>query len=56
MKCYTGPRTDSLDKQAKLRKMHIRFGTWDVRSLYGAGSLLTVAGGKARRKETTGKT
>jgi hypothetical protein len=29
--------------QAKRRKMAIRFGTWNVRSLYRSGSLKTVA-------------
>jgi hypothetical protein len=43
-KCYKGPRTwtDSLDKRPKLRKMDMRFGTWNVRSLYRAGSHITV--------------
>jgi hypothetical protein len=27
----------------KLRKLDVRFGTWNVRSLYMAGSLMTVA-------------
>jgi hypothetical protein len=45
MKCHKKPWiwTDSLDKQPKLMKMDIRFGTWNVRSLYRAGSLMTVA-------------
>jgi hypothetical protein len=45
MKCDRGPRTwtDSLGKRPKLRKMDVRFGTWTVRSLYRAGSLVTVA-------------
>jgi hypothetical protein len=34
---------DSLDKQPKLRKMYTRFGTWNLRSLYWAGSLITGA-------------
>jgi hypothetical protein len=34
---------DSLDKQPKLKKMDMRFGMWNVRSLYRAGSLRTVA-------------
>jgi hypothetical protein len=34
---------DSLDKQLKQKKMDMRFGTWNVRSLYRAGSLRTVA-------------
>jgi hypothetical protein len=38
------PRTwkDSLDKRPKRKKMDMRFGTWNVRSLYRAGSLRTV--------------
>jgi hypothetical protein len=45
MKCYKGPRTwtDALE-QPKPRKMDIRFGTWNVRSLYRSGSLKTVSG------------
>jgi hypothetical protein len=44
-KCHKGPQTwtDSLDKQPKLRKMDTRFRTWNVRSLYRAGSLVTAA-------------
>jgi hypothetical protein len=34
---------DSLDKRLKLKKMDMRFGTWNIRSLYRAGSLMTVA-------------
>jgi hypothetical protein len=34
---------DSLDKQSKLKKMDMKFGTRTVRSLYRAGSLMTVA-------------
>jgi hypothetical protein len=43
--CHKAARTwtDSLDKRLKLRKMNVRFGTWNVRSLYRAGSLVTVA-------------
>jgi hypothetical protein len=43
-RCHKGPRTwaDSLDKRPKLRKMDMIFGTWNVRSLYGAGSIMTV--------------
>jgi hypothetical protein len=39
-KCHKGPRTwtNYLDR----RKMDMGFGTWDVRSLYMAGSLITV--------------
>jgi hypothetical protein len=33
---------DSLDKRPKLRKMHMRLGTWNVRSLYRAGLLIIV--------------
>jgi exonuclease III len=32
-----------LDKRPKLKKIEMRFGTWNVRSLYRAGSLMTVA-------------
>jgi hypothetical protein len=41
----TEPRTwtDSLDKRPKLRNMDMRFGTWNVRSLSGAGCLMTVS-------------
>jgi hypothetical protein len=44
MKCHKGLQTlmDSLDKRPKLRQMHIRFGTWNVRSLYRASFLMTV--------------
>jgi hypothetical protein len=44
-KCHKGPRTwkDSLDKWPKLRKMVMRFGIWNVRCMYRAGSLMTVA-------------
>jgi hypothetical protein len=44
-KCYKGPRTwtDSLGKWPKLQKMNMRFGTWKVRSLYRAGSIMTIA-------------
>jgi hypothetical protein len=34
---------DSLDKQLKLKKEDMRFRTWNVRSLYRAGLLRTVA-------------
>jgi exonuclease III len=33
---------ESLDKQPKLRKMGMRFGTWNVKSLYRADLLMTV--------------
>jgi hypothetical protein len=36
--------TDSLDKRPKPRNMDMRFGLWDVRSLYRAGSIMTVSG------------
>jgi hypothetical protein len=44
-KTFTKPRTwtDSLDKRPKRKEMDMRFGTWNVRSLYRAGSLRTVA-------------
>jgi hypothetical protein len=35
--------TDSLDKGLKQWNMDIRFGTWNVGSLYRAGSLVTVS-------------
>jgi hypothetical protein len=40
-----GPRTltDLLDKRPKLKQMDMTFGMWNVRSLYRAGSLMTVA-------------
>jgi hypothetical protein len=34
---------DSLDKQPKQKKMDMRFGMWNVRILYRAGSLKTAA-------------
>jgi hypothetical protein len=42
--CHKGPRTptDSLDKRPKLRKIVMRFGTWNVRSMYRAVSVMTV--------------
>jgi hypothetical protein len=33
---------DSLDKQPKCWNMDMRFGIWNIRSLYRAGSLMTV--------------
>jgi hypothetical protein len=33
---------DSLDKQSTLRKMDLRFGKWNVRSLYRAGLHMTL--------------
>jgi exonuclease III len=35
--------TDFLDKRRKQKKMDMRFGTWNVRSMYRAGSLRAVA-------------
>jgi hypothetical protein len=35
--------TDLLGKQSRLKKMDMRFGTWNVRSMYRAGSLMAVA-------------
>jgi hypothetical protein len=45
MKYHKGPQTwpDSLDKRPKLRKTDMRFGMYNLRSLYRAGSLMTVA-------------
>jgi hypothetical protein len=34
---------DPLDRVLKLKKMGMRFGTWHIRSLYGAGSHMTIA-------------
>jgi hypothetical protein len=34
---------DSFDKQPKRKKMDMRFGTWNVGSMYKAGSLRSVA-------------
>jgi hypothetical protein len=31
-----------MDKRSKLRKMDMGIGTWNIRSLYRAGSLMTV--------------
>jgi len=36
--------------QPRLQEMDMRFGTWNVRSLYRAGSLKTVASELARYK------
>jgi hypothetical protein len=46
------PRTwkDFLDKRFKLRNMEMRFGTWNVKSFYRAGSLMTVSRKLARHK------
>jgi hypothetical protein len=43
-------RPDSLDKRPKQWNMDMRFGLWNVRSLYRAGSLMTVSGALARYK------
>jgi hypothetical protein len=52
MKNLTEPQiwTDSMDKRSKLWNMGIRFGMWNVRSLYRAGSLMTVSRELARYK------
>jgi hypothetical protein len=44
-KIHKKPRiwTDSLDNGPKRKKMDLRFGTWNVRNMYTAGSLRTVA-------------
>jgi hypothetical protein len=44
MKILKKPRTwtDSLHKQPKKKKMDMRFGTWNVKSMYGARSLRAV--------------
>jgi hypothetical protein len=34
---------DSLDKRPKQQNMDMRFGLWNVRSLYRVGSLMTAA-------------
>jgi hypothetical protein len=34
---------NSVDKQPKLRRMDMRFGMWNVRNLYRAGLLMTIA-------------
>jgi hypothetical protein len=43
-KNQTEPQTwmNSLDKRPKQRNMDMRFGTWNVKSLYKAGSLIMV--------------
>jgi len=43
VKCHTGPQiwTDAF-KQNEQWHMDLRFGTWNVRSLYRTGSLETV--------------
>jgi hypothetical protein len=42
--------TDCLDKRPKLWNTDMRFGTWNVGSLYRAGSLKTVSRELARYK------
>jgi hypothetical protein len=42
--------TDFLDKRPKLWNMDMRFGAWNVKSLYRAGSLKTVSRELARYK------
>jgi hypothetical protein len=44
-KCHkrTSDSYGFLDKRRILRKMDWRFGTWNARRLYRAGSLITVA-------------
>jgi exonuclease III len=41
---------DSLAKRPKHRKVVMRFGTWNVRSLYRIGSLKTVVRELVRHK------
>jgi hypothetical protein len=41
---------DSLDKQPRKWNMDMRFGLWNVRSLYRAGSIITVLRELARYK------
>jgi hypothetical protein len=53
--CYeshsrTSDLTDSLDKRPKRRNTDIRFGLWNERSLYRAGSLMTVSREMSRYK------
>jgi hypothetical protein len=45
-----GTWTYSFHKRPKLWNMDMRFGTWNVRSLYRAGSLKTVSWELARYK------
>jgi hypothetical protein len=42
--------TDSIHKLPKRRNMNMRLGLWNVRSLYRAGSLMTVSRELARYK------
>jgi hypothetical protein len=41
---------DSLDKRPKQRNMDMRFRLWNVRSLYRAGSQMTISRELARYK------
>jgi hypothetical protein len=51
-KVITEPRTwtDSLDKRPKRWNTGMRFALWNVRSLYKAGSLMTVSRELSRYK------
>jgi hypothetical protein len=44
MKCHKRPWTwtDSLNKQPKLRKMDMKFGMWNARSLYRVDSRMII--------------
>jgi hypothetical protein len=42
--------TEFLEKRHKRKNMDMRFGLWNVRSLYRAGSLMTVSRELARHK------
>jgi hypothetical protein len=44
MKLFNEPQTwtDSLGKQSEIWNMDMRFGNWNIRSLYRANSLMTV--------------
>jgi hypothetical protein len=46
-KMFKKPRNwnDFLDKRPKLKKINMRFGTWNVRSMYRAGPLRALAEG-----------
>jgi hypothetical protein len=58
MQCYKRPPTwtDSLDNKTKLRKMDMRFGTWNVRNLYRAGCLEDLnVGGRIILKHISGR-
>jgi len=57
MKCYTGPQTwmDSMEWPRKW-KMGMRFGTWNNRSLYMAGSPKSVASKLAMYNISSGST